>query len=189
MVAPQSSVYPRTDFPEDLECHPLLVVDYAKVAAGDEHEVDQLYQACTALGFFYLKHHGVEHLTEPMFAMGKATFELPDDELMPFEQGDSGMSAGYKKAGLNNVDAKVRLSLSLSPPLLHLALLPLTRLSCRATSTRCTSSTSPRTTRLPSPTSSSAPTLAPSSSAWTPSRPSSASVRPSLSPRLTYLSN
>lgn len=109
MVAPQSSVYPRTDFPEDLECHPLLVVDYAKVAAGDEHEVDQLYQACTALGFFYLKHHGVEHLTEPMFAMGKATFELPDDELMPFEQGDSGMSAGYKKAGLNNVDAKVRL--------------------------------------------------------------------------------
>ncbi|GAA5852365.1 hypothetical protein JCM9279_001177 [Rhodotorula babjevae] len=106
MVAPQSSVYPRTDFPEDLECHPLLVVDYAKVAAGDEQEIDQLYQACTALGFFYLKHHGVEDLTEPMFAMGKATFELPDDELMPFEQGDSGMSAGYKKAGLNNVDAK-----------------------------------------------------------------------------------
>jgi len=108
MVAPPSSVYPRTDFPEDLECHPLLVVDYAKVAAGDEHEIDQLYQACTALGFFYLKHHGVEHLTEPMFAMGKATFELPDDELMPFEQGDSGMSAGYKRAGSTNVDAKVR---------------------------------------------------------------------------------
>ncbi|GAA5852360.1 hypothetical protein JCM9279_001174 [Rhodotorula babjevae] len=106
MVAPQSSVYPRTDFPEDLECHPLLVVDYAKVAAGDEQEIDQLYQACTALGFFYLKHHGVEDLTEPMFAMGKATFELPDDELMPFEQGDSGMSAGYKRAGSTNVDAK-----------------------------------------------------------------------------------
>jgi len=108
MVAPQSSSYPRTDFPEDLECHPLLVVDFAKVKSGDEQEIDQLYKACTALGFFYLKNHGVEDFTEPMFDMGKATFDLPDEELMPFEQGDSGMSAGYKKAGLNNVDAKVR---------------------------------------------------------------------------------
>ncbi|TNY21408.1 Clavaminate synthase-like protein [Rhodotorula diobovata] len=106
MVAPQSSSYPRTDFPEDLECHPLLVVDFAKVKSGDEQEIDQLYKACTALGFFYLKNHGVEDFTEPMFDMGKATFDLPDEELMPFEQGDSGMSAGYKKAGLNNVDAK-----------------------------------------------------------------------------------
>ncbi|BGP38549.1 hypothetical protein JCM10449v2_002484 [Rhodotorula kratochvilovae] len=105
MVAAPST-YPRTDFPEDLECHPLLIVDFAKVKAGDESEIDTLYQACTNLGFFYLKNHGVENLTEPMFEMGKATFELPDEELMPFEQGDSGMSAGYKKAGLNNVDAK-----------------------------------------------------------------------------------
>ncbi|GJN87342.1 hypothetical protein Rhopal_000291-T1 [Rhodotorula paludigena] len=100
------SQYPRTDFPEDLECHPLLIVDFGKVAAGDQAEIDTLWKACTTLGFFYLKNHGVEDLTEPMFEMGQATFELPDDELMPFEQGDSGMSAGYKKAGLNNVDAK-----------------------------------------------------------------------------------
>ncbi|TNY21411.1 hypothetical protein DMC30DRAFT_416084 [Rhodotorula diobovata] len=106
MVAPQSSSYPRTDFPEDLECHPLLVVDFAKIKSGDEQEIDQLYKACTALGFFYLKNHGVEDLTEPMFDMGKATFELPLEELMPFEQGDSGMSAGYKRAGSTNVDAK-----------------------------------------------------------------------------------
>ncbi|GAA6045959.1 hypothetical protein NBRC10513_005359 [Rhodotorula toruloides] len=98
--------YPRTDFPADLECHPLLVVDFAKIAAGDEQEIDALYSACTNLGFFYLKNFGFEEVIEPMFEMGKATFSLPDDELMPFEQGDSGMSAGYKKAGANNVDAK-----------------------------------------------------------------------------------
>lgn len=79
--------YPRTDFPADLECHPLLVVDFAKIAAGDEQEIDTLYSACTNLGFFYLKNFGFEDVIEPMFEMGKATFSLPDDELMPFEQG------------------------------------------------------------------------------------------------------
>ncbi|KWU44250.1 Clavaminate synthase-like protein [Rhodotorula sp. JG-1b] len=97
--------YPRTDFPEDLECHPLLVVDFAKVKAGDEAEIDQLYNACTNLGFFYLKNHEIDDLTEPMFEMGKSTFSLPAEELLPFEQGDGGMSAGYKFAGSTNVDA------------------------------------------------------------------------------------
>ncbi|GAA5829462.1 hypothetical protein JCM11251_005060 [Rhodosporidiobolus azoricus] len=98
--------YPRTDFPEDLKCHPLLVVDFAKVAAGDEAEIDTLYKACTTIGFFYLKNFGFEDVIEPMFDMGKATFDLSPEELAPFEQGDSGMSAGYKAAGANNVDAK-----------------------------------------------------------------------------------
>jgi hypothetical protein len=34
-----------------------------------------------------------------MFEMGEATFALPDEELAKFEQGDSGMSAGYKVGG------------------------------------------------------------------------------------------
>lgn len=38
--------------------------------------------------------------------MGEATFDLPEAELMEFEQGDGGMSAGYKRAGANNVDSK-----------------------------------------------------------------------------------
>ncbi|GAA6011300.1 hypothetical protein JCM10207_008291 [Rhodosporidiobolus poonsookiae] len=105
MVAPQQQ-YPRTDFPEDLECHPLLVVDYAKIAAGDEAEVDTLYKACSTIGFFYLKNFGFVEAIEPMFAFGEDTFNLPDDELLPYEQGDSGMSAGYKRAGSTNVDAK-----------------------------------------------------------------------------------
>ncbi|GAA5873799.1 hypothetical protein JCM8547_005949 [Rhodosporidiobolus lusitaniae] len=105
MVTAQDT-YPRADFPEDLECHPLLVVDFAKVNAGDEKEIDILYKACVTIGFFYLKNFGFEDVIEPVFDMGDATFKLPQEELDGFEQGDSGMSAGYKRAGANNVDAK-----------------------------------------------------------------------------------
>ncbi|BGP06707.1 hypothetical protein NBRC10512_004784 [Rhodotorula toruloides] len=105
-VAQTDISYPRTDFPADLECHPLLIVDFAKIATGDEQEIDTLYSACTNLGFFYLKNFGFEDKLEPMFEMGKATFSLDKEELMPFEQGDLGMSAGYKFAGSTNVDAK-----------------------------------------------------------------------------------
>ncbi|GAA5873795.1 hypothetical protein JCM8547_005948 [Rhodosporidiobolus lusitaniae] len=100
-------IYPRTDFPEDLECHPLLVVDYSKIAAGDEAEIDVLYKACTTIGFFYLKNFGFEDVIELMFNdVGLKTFSLTQEELEPFEQGDTGMSAGYKRAGSTNVDAK-----------------------------------------------------------------------------------
>jgi hypothetical protein len=95
MPSVDSIEYPRTDFPADLECHPLLVVDFERIAAGDEKEIDTLYTACTQLGFFYLKNFGFEDVIEPMFEMGKATFDLSKEELMPFEQGDTGMSAGY----------------------------------------------------------------------------------------------
>lgn len=49
-----------------------------------------------------LKNHGVD--PEPIFAIGEDTFDLPEEELMKFEQGDGGMSAGFKKAGSTNVD-------------------------------------------------------------------------------------
>ncbi|KAK4053176.1 hypothetical protein OIV83_001911 [Microbotryomycetes sp. JL201] len=94
--------FPVEPFPEDLETHPLLIVDYDKVKAGDKAAIETLYKACSELGFFYLKNHGVD--PEPVFAVGEDTFDLPMDELMKFEQGDSGMSAGFKAAGLNNVD-------------------------------------------------------------------------------------
>ena len=41
---------------------------------------------------------GFEDLVEPMFEVGEDTFRLPLDELLQFEQADSGLSAGYKKA-------------------------------------------------------------------------------------------
>ncbi|KAG6816483.1 hypothetical protein H0H87_005688 [Tephrocybe sp. NHM501043] len=40
-----------------------------------------------------------------MFAMGAETMSLPLEEKMKFEQGNDGMSFGYKSAGANAVDA------------------------------------------------------------------------------------
>ena len=39
-------------FPEDVVTHPLVVVDYLKVKAGDQEEIDKLYGAATGLGFW-----------------------------------------------------------------------------------------------------------------------------------------
>lgn len=105
--------YPPLPFPEDLECHPLLVVDYELIKARSNDEISKLFKACTSLGFFYLKNHGVD--PEPVFHMGEETFALPADELMKFEQGDTGMSAGYKAAGLNNVDSAGNLDTGAAP--------------------------------------------------------------------------
>ncbi|KAM0749232.1 Clavaminate synthase-like protein [Meredithblackwellia eburnea MCA 4105] len=102
----EAGPWPKAPFPSDIKTHPLLVVDYAKIAANDEDEINTLFTACSTLGFFYLKNYGFEEVIEPMFEMGEDTFQLPLEELLKFEMGDGGRSAGYKKAGGTNVDAK-----------------------------------------------------------------------------------
>ena len=39
-------------FPDDVATVPLLVIDYALLQVGDEHEIDRLWQAATELGFW-----------------------------------------------------------------------------------------------------------------------------------------
>ena len=39
-------------FPQDVPTHPLLIIDYQLVKAGDEEEVDRLWKAATELGFW-----------------------------------------------------------------------------------------------------------------------------------------
>ena len=39
-------------FPQDIPTHPLLVVDYQLVKAGNEDEVNKLWKAATELGFW-----------------------------------------------------------------------------------------------------------------------------------------
>jgi len=51
-----------------------------------------------------LKNHGVDAEVEQMFSMGAETMSLPLSEKMTFEQGDEGMSFGYKASGANAVD-------------------------------------------------------------------------------------
>ncbi|GJE97255.1 clavaminate synthase-like protein [Phanerochaete sordida] len=91
-------------FPEDVPTHPLLVVDYELIQKGDQQEIDKLWEAATKLGFWYLKNHGVDDDVNEMFEMGAETMRLPLEEKMKYEQGDDGMSFGYKAAGANAVD-------------------------------------------------------------------------------------
>jgi len=80
-------------------------VDYELIKNGDEKEINVLWKAATSLGFWYLKNHGADEDVENMFDMGAETMNLPMEEKMKFEQGDSGASFGYKAAGANAVDA------------------------------------------------------------------------------------
>ncbi|KAI9466615.1 Clavaminate synthase-like protein [Lactarius psammicola] len=91
-------------FPDDVPTVPLLIIDYALLQAGDEHEIDCLWQAATELGFWYLKNHGTDAEVDAMFEMGAHTMALPLEEKMKFEQGDGGNSFGYKSVGANATD-------------------------------------------------------------------------------------
>ena len=39
-------------FPDDVPTHPLLVIDYQLVLAGDKEETEKLWKAATELGFW-----------------------------------------------------------------------------------------------------------------------------------------
>ncbi|KAJ6579515.1 hypothetical protein DFH09DRAFT_1260431 [Mycena vulgaris] len=93
------------EFPGEVPTHPLLVVDYSLLVAGDLAEIEKLWGAAKDLGFWYLKNHGADELAEGMFQMAAETMMLPMDEKLQFEQGDAGNSFGYKAAGANAVDA------------------------------------------------------------------------------------
>ncbi|KAF7440296.1 hypothetical protein PC9H_000640 [Pleurotus ostreatus] len=95
-----SSPYPAyPPFPEDVPTHPLLTIDYNLIKGGDEKEKDRLFVAATTAGFWYLKNHGLDEELDEMFNLGIQVMKAPLPELMKYEQGDSGLSAGYKAAG------------------------------------------------------------------------------------------
>ncbi|KAL0952402.1 hypothetical protein HGRIS_006678 [Hohenbuehelia grisea] len=91
-------------FPDDVPTQPLVIVDYGLVKAGDEAEIETLWQAATVKGFWYMKNHGADDLIEPMFEMGRETMALPLEDKMNYWQGNSGGSFGYKAAGATTVD-------------------------------------------------------------------------------------
>lgn len=45
-----ATAYPP--FPDDVPTVPLLIIDYALIKAGDEKEIDRLWEAATQLGFW-----------------------------------------------------------------------------------------------------------------------------------------
>ncbi|KAH9007220.1 Clavaminate synthase-like protein [Lactarius hatsudake] len=102
---PNASHATLPPFPDDVPTVPLLVIDYALLQAGDEHEIDRLWKAATELGFWYLKNHGTDTEVNAVLEMGTHTMALPLEEKMMFEQGDGGNSFGYKSTDSNVTDA------------------------------------------------------------------------------------
>ncbi|KAG6829305.1 hypothetical protein H0H92_004982 [Tricholoma furcatifolium] len=92
-------------FPKDIPTHPLLIIDFDLIRQGNEAEINRLWDASTKLGFWYLKNHGVDDEVRAMFDMGAETMALPIEQKLEFEQGNDGMSFGYKSAGANAVDS------------------------------------------------------------------------------------
>ncbi|KAF8839123.1 Clavaminate synthase-like protein [Paxillus ammoniavirescens] len=92
-------------FPDDVPAHPLLIIHYELIKAGDPVEIGRLWEAATTIGFGHLTNHGADQEVNAMFDMGAETVGLPLEEKLKFEQGDLGQSCGYKKAGSNAVDA------------------------------------------------------------------------------------
>ncbi|EKM48658.1 uncharacterized protein PHACADRAFT_214711 [Phanerochaete carnosa HHB-10118-sp] len=86
-------------FPGDVPTHPLLVIDFTLVQAGYPEELDRLWKAATELGFWYLKNHSLDDEVAKMFHVCAEALDLPLEEKMKFEQGDSGDSFGYKARG------------------------------------------------------------------------------------------
>ncbi|KAF8172418.1 hypothetical protein K438DRAFT_1851637 [Mycena galopus ATCC 62051] len=93
-------------FPDNIPTHPLLVIDYEHIKAGDKDEIERLWIAGTTLGFWYLKNYGMKEEINGMFAMGAETMALPLEEKMKYEAGDDGGSFGYKAAAKNAIDTK-----------------------------------------------------------------------------------
>ncbi|KAI0076053.1 Clavaminate synthase-like protein [Panus rudis PR-1116 ss-1] len=86
-------------FPQDVPTHPLIILDYTLLQAGNPSEIEKLWKAATELGFWYLGNHGINEEVNRMFDVYGETLDLPLEEKMRFEQGDSGNSYGYKARG------------------------------------------------------------------------------------------
>ncbi|KAI0773524.1 Clavaminate synthase-like protein [Fomes fomentarius] len=99
---PRLTTFPP--FPENISTHPLLIIDYELLKIRDKNEIAKLWKAATELGFWYLKNHGVDEEAYGMFDMGAETMALPLEEKIKFEQGDDGLSFGYKAPGMTVLD-------------------------------------------------------------------------------------
>nr|VWP00262.1 Protein kinase domain-containing protein [Ganoderma boninense] len=91
-------------FPEDVPTHPLLVIDYELIKKRGQAEIDKLWKAATELGFWQYVGPTLHEDVNEMFEMGAKMMRLPLDEEMKCEQGDAGISFGYKAAETNATD-------------------------------------------------------------------------------------
>ena len=73
-------------FPQDVPTIDLPHISFSKVSAGDEAEIDRLFQTCKHWGFFFLDLHesaqgaNLLKLSDETLEIGRKFFELNSEE-------------------------------------------------------------------------------------------------------------
>lgn len=91
-------------FPDDVPVADIYLVDFDKLTAGDQEEARKVFEASRGYGFFYLNNTHIDF--DFMFDVANETFQLPLEEKMKYEMGNTGRYFGYKMSGSNYVDDK-----------------------------------------------------------------------------------
>lgn len=91
-------------FPHDVPTAEIYSVDFDKLSNGDAQEAQKVYEASTGYGFFYLSNTHIDY--DFMFDLANETFQLPLEEKMKYEMGNTGSYFGYKMSGSQYVDKK-----------------------------------------------------------------------------------
>lgn len=72
---------------------------------GKEHLVSSIRDACTRVGFFMIKNHGIDwRIVEDSFAALEEFFGLPMEKKMEVHQNKSPSYMGYEQPYFTNVD-------------------------------------------------------------------------------------
>ncbi|KAI2789946.1 hypothetical protein POX_d05447 [Penicillium oxalicum] len=86
------------------ECAAIPVIDLSALDSSCPEErqrlARQIYDACTRVGFFYVKNHGIpETLVNDVHNVAAQFFSLPEEEKMKFYIGNSQKFRGYSPVG------------------------------------------------------------------------------------------
>lgn len=108
-----SREYAREDDSALPDLAPLMVINYARLQAGNPKESKRLLEACKDWGFFYLDLQGDGPQTtlreaKKVFDTGRNFFDKPLEEKLEFWTGkyDASELTGYKPAGTHAGVAK-----------------------------------------------------------------------------------
>lgn len=82
----------------------VVEIDLRRLRDGDERERQRLMDVATGLGFFYLRHHGID--SDFLFDISTRVFALSLEEKMKYDMGTTGNYFGYRPVGGRYADKK-----------------------------------------------------------------------------------
>ncbi|KAI1501218.1 2OG-Fe(II) oxygenase family oxidoreductase [Biscogniauxia marginata] len=94
----------ENDASQAANCDDIPVIDLSSLNSTDVHErrklADLVYDACTEVGFFYIKNHGIpEDMINSVHRVAERFFSLPEEQKMKYYIGNSQKFRGYSPLG------------------------------------------------------------------------------------------